>query len=97
MGRNSLIVGSHYLHSVEKDYANIVNAISKFVEPTPPTNSITNETIMTQYSIKQGLKVFVKNGKAALKKYLQKFHDRSIVGTKNPQDLRYKKLGKSLE
>ena len=55
---SNLIVGSHALHSVAKAYVNVVNAISTFVESTPPTNIITNGTILTQYSIKQGIKVF---------------------------------------
>ena len=47
-----------------KYYVNAVNAISTFVEPTPTNNIITNETIPTQYIIKQGLKVFGKKGQA---------------------------------
>ena len=58
MGWNNLIVGSNELHSVAKAYINVVNAITYLVKPTPPTNIITNETILTQYSIEQGLKVF---------------------------------------
>ena len=42
MSWNNLIFGSHALHSVEKYYVNIVNAISTFVEPTTQTNIITN-------------------------------------------------------
>ena len=61
MGCNNLNVGSNELHSVAKSYSNVVNAIAVFVKPTPPTNIITNETILTQYSIKQGLKVFGKS------------------------------------
>ena len=44
----------------------IFNAIETFFKPTPPTIIITNETILTKYSIKQGLKVFGNNGKAAV-------------------------------
>ena len=51
MGWNNLIVGSHDLHSVVKSYANVVNYIANFFEPTPPTNIITNDTILTQYSM----------------------------------------------
>ena len=58
MGWNNLIVGSNELHSVAKAYVNVVNAIDSFVKPTPPTKIITNKTILTQYKIKQGLKVF---------------------------------------
>ena len=50
MGCNNLIVGSLALHNVEKIYANVVNYIAIFL-PTPQTNIITNETILTQYSI----------------------------------------------
>ena len=88
MGWNKLIVGSHALHSVSKAYTNFVNAIATFVEPIPPNNIITNETILTQYSIKQGLKVFEKV-KSVVQKELDQFHDHSVVDPKNPQDIRY--------
>ena len=39
---NNLIVGSNEIHSVAKSYVNVVNAITSFVKPTPPTNIITN-------------------------------------------------------
>ena len=68
MGCNNLIVISNELHSVAKAYANVSNAISVFIKPTPPTNIITNETILTQYSIKQGLKVFGNKGKSSVRK-----------------------------
>ena len=45
--------GSHALHSVTKSYINVSNDIDTFFEPTPSTNIIKNETIVTQYSIKQ--------------------------------------------
>ena len=60
MGWNNLIVGSYELHSVAKSYINVVNYIASFVKPTPPTYIITNNTILTQYSIKKGIKVFGK-------------------------------------
>ena len=68
MGWNNLIVGSNEIHSVAKAYFNVVNSINYFVKPTPPTNTITKEIILTQYIIKQGLKVFGKKVKAALQK-----------------------------
>ena len=68
IGWKILIVGSNELHSFSKAYINVVNAISYFVKPTPPTNIITNKTILTQYSIKQGLKVFGKKLEAAVRK-----------------------------
>ena len=49
---SNLIVGSYDLYNVSKAYANIFNAIITFVAPTPPTNIIINETILTQYNIK---------------------------------------------
>ena len=55
---NNLIIGSNELHIVVKANVNVSNTIATFVKPTPPTNIITNETIRTQYSINQGLKVF---------------------------------------
>ena len=42
MGWNDLIFGSHSLQSVAKAYADAVNYISTFIEPTPPTNIIKN-------------------------------------------------------
>ena len=68
MGWNNLIVGSNEIHSVAKAYVNVVNAITSFVKTTPPTNIITNETILTQYSIKQGLKFFENKVEAAVRK-----------------------------
>ena len=62
MGWKNLIVGSNELHSVAKSYVNIVDAIATFVKPTPPTNIITNEIILTQYSIKKGLNIFGDKG-----------------------------------
>ena len=62
---NNLIVGSNELHSVAKAYINVFNDITSFFKPTPTTN-ITNETILTKYSITQELKVFGKKGKAAV-------------------------------
>ena len=72
---NNLIFGSDELHSVAKAYINVVNAITSFVKPTPPNSIITNETILNQYSIKQGLKVFEKKGEAEVRKEVQQFHD----------------------
>ena len=42
MGLNNLIVGSNEIHSVEKAYVNVVNSITSFFKPTPPTNIINN-------------------------------------------------------
>ena len=58
----NLVTGSRTLHNT----ANALNAITNFVELTPPTNIITNETILTQYNIKQGLQIFGNKGKAAV-------------------------------
>ena len=66
MGWNDLVIGSHAPHSVVKAYVNVINDISNFVEPNPPTNIITNETILNEYSIKQGLNFLVKTN-ASLK------------------------------
>ena len=68
MGWKNLIFGSNELQSVAKYYINVVNAITSFVKPTPPTNIITKKTTLTKYSIKQGLKVFGKKGEAAAQK-----------------------------
>ena len=65
---NNLIVFSHALHNVTKANVNILNAIFIFVDPNTPTNIITNDTTLTQYIIKQGLKGFVKKGEATLRK-----------------------------
>ena len=55
MGWKNLIVGYHALHNIRKACVNVVNIISNFVEHTPPTNTITNDINLTQYSIKQDL------------------------------------------
>ena len=60
MGWINLIVGSHALHNSVKAYLNILNDIAIFVEPTPQTNITKSYTILTLYSINQGLKVFEK-------------------------------------
>ena len=65
---NNLIVVSNEIYSVSKAYVNVVNDISTFVKPTPPTKIITIETILTQYSTKQGLKVFGNKGEDAVQK-----------------------------
>ena len=87
MGYKNLIVGSNELHSVAKAYINVVNAITSFVKPTPPTNTIANETILNQYIIKQGIKVFGKKGESEVRKELQQFHDHRVVEHNKPQDL----------
>ena len=82
----NLNVVSHDLHNVAKAYVNAANAIIKFFDPTPPTNITTNETIMTQYSIKQGLKGFGKKRRSCIKKDFHHFHDRRVVDPKKPHD-----------
>ena len=47
MGWNNLIVGSNEIQSDAKSYINVVNDITYFFKPTPPTNIITNNTILT--------------------------------------------------
>ena len=73
MGWINLIVGAHALHNFAKAYANITNDTTTFVEPNPPTNIITNESFLTQYSIKQGLKVFAQKGEASVQKNWNSF------------------------
>ena len=96
MGWNNLIVGSNEIHSVAKSYINVFNAIASFVKPTPPTNIITNDTILMQCSIKQGLEVFGNEGEAAIQKELQQFHDFRVVEHKKPQYLSYEQQRRSL-
>ena len=67
-GWNNLIIGSNEIYSVAKAYVNVVNSITSFVKPKPPTNIIINKTILNQYSIKQELTVFGKKGEAAVRK-----------------------------
>ena len=66
MGWNNLIVGSNKIHSIANAYINVFNDIASFVKPTPPTNIITNETILKQCIIKKELKVFRKKEEAEL-------------------------------
>ena len=63
---DNLIAVSHALCSVVKACVNIVNSTTSFDDPTPPTNIITNYTILNQYSIKQGIILFGKKGKASV-------------------------------
>ena len=69
MGSRNLIIGSHALHNVTKAYVNVINFIATFDEPNPPTNITTNDTFLTKYRIKQGLKVFEKNAKNVVKEF----------------------------
>ena len=96
MGWNSLIVGSNKIHSVAKLYVSAVNYIANFVKPIPPTNIITNDIILIQYSIKQGIEVFGKKGEDEVRKELQQFHDCRVVEPKNPQYLCYEQQKRSL-
>ena len=79
MGWKNIIFGPNELHSTAKFYVNVVNAIAYFVKPNPPTETITNETILAQYSIKQGLKVFGYKSQASVRKELQKFYYCRVV------------------
>ena len=65
---NNQIIGSNELHSAVKAYVNVVNATDYFVKPTTPNNIITSNTILTQYIIKQVLKVFRKKDEFAVQK-----------------------------
>ena len=96
MGWNNIIVGSNEIHSVAKYYINVVNVIYSFVKPTPPTNILTNKTILKKYSINKGLKVYGKKGKAAVRKQLQQFHDHRVDEPKKSQDLSYEQQRRSL-
>ena len=73
MGWSNLIVGYHDLHNVSKAYVNVVNTIATFVEPTTPNNIITKETILTQYSIKQGLIFFEKKSRLQYENHCSSF------------------------
>ena len=96
MGWNNIIVGSNELYSVAKSYINVVNSITYFVKPKPPTNIITNDTILSHYSINKVLNVFGKKGEAAVRKELQQFHYCRVVELKKPQDLSYEQWRRSL-
>ena len=81
---NNLIAGSNELHSVSKAYINVVDYIIYFGKLTPLTNIITNETILTQYSINRGLNVFGNKVEAAVQKELQQFHYCRVVEPNKP-------------
>ena len=70
MGCNYILFVSNELQIVAKAYVNVVNEIFSFVKPTPPINVITNENILTQYSINRVLEVFGKKFEAAVHKEL---------------------------
>ena len=86
---NNLVVDFHALNSVAEAYVNVINATVTFFEPTPPTNIITNETILTQYSIKQGLNMFGEKGEVEVQKEFHQFHGHRVVDPNNPQELSY--------
>ena len=96
MGWNNLITEPNELHSVVKAYINFDNSMKYFVKPTPPTNIITKNTILTQYSIKQGFKVFGDKCESEVRKELQQFQDHRFVEPTKPQDLSYEERISSL-
>ena len=57
---NNLIVGSNELQSVAKSYVNVVNAMTTFVKPTPPTNIINNDTILENASSRRESRYLVR-------------------------------------
>ena len=69
----NLIACVHALHNTPMVYVNVINAITTFVEPTPPTNIITNLTILNQYIIKKGLQIFGKKVKLRCKNNCNNF------------------------
>ena len=93
---SNLIVGARALYNVAKAYVNVLNDIATFVEPTPPTNIILNETILTQCSINQGIQILVQKGEAAVRKWLQSFHDHRFFEPKKPRDITYEQQKKRL-
>ena len=68
MGWRNLTVGARSIHDISMAYINVVKSIATFVEPNPPTNINTNETILTQFNINQVLKIFIQKGKLVVKK-----------------------------
>ena len=89
MGRRNLIVGARDLQNVAVAYVEVVNTITTFVEPTPQTNILKNETILTQYIIKHGIQLFQQKGKSAVRKELQQFHNHRVVESKKPHGITY--------
>ena len=73
MGWINMIFGACALHNVATAYVNVINTTANFVEPTTPINLITNKTILTQYSIMQGLKIFGKKAKLQCKNNCNNF------------------------
>ena len=58
---------------------------------------MTNDTILTQYSINQGISVFGKKREVAVQKELQQFHGLRGFWPKKPQDLNYEQWRRILE
>ena len=85
MGWNNLIVGSNEIHNISKAYVNVVNDISTSVKPTPPTNTITNENVLTQYSTNQGLKIFEKKARLQYKNNYSSFIIAWLLNLRNPK------------
>ena len=80
-----IIIGSNEIHSVEKSYVRVVNDIFTFVKPTPPTNIISNKTILVQYITEYGLKVFVKKVEDAVQKKHSSFIIVELSNLRNPK------------
>ena len=88
--------GCNDLHNAANAYVNTMNTIYTFVDSISPTNIITNYSILTQYSIKQGLKGFRQKGESLVQKNLQQSHESRFVEPNNPHELSYEQRIKSL-
>ena len=44
-------------------------------------------TILTQYHVSKGMKIFKEDGAAAVLKELKQLHDRLVVEPKHPEDI----------
>ena len=62
MGWSIVMVGAQALQSTFESYMNVINAITYFNEPTMALIVIANKTILSQYSINQGIEIFGKYG-----------------------------------
>eukprot|EP00957_Ditylum_brightwellii_P029565 2233706-Ditylum_brightwellii.AAC.2 len=50
-------------------------------------NNLINHTVITQYHVLKGLKVFCKQGTNAILSELKQFHERMVMDPKKPEEL----------
>ena len=78
------MTGASLLSSTLKAYVHIAHAITEY---TKPRNCTVQHTMLSQYGLKKGLRLFGEDGEAAVTKELQQLHDREVLEPNHPNEL----------